>query len=213
MRKGSVLFLPSLTTSTPFRLVATTRRVSVRMASFRLAARNPAARHDRPTSASQPVLRRAPAPLWLRACAREVGVSRRLPRFGGLSACWGAFSTPSGLPAMSVNRASDTPSSRALRAGVLFGTCSPITRGLDDCHFRSVKIKSFHRPRCLPSKGIESLSPTWFPTKEYRFDPSSISRLCRRDSTLDASSRRCLPSALRQLRHRARPLFTTHSRG
>lgn len=78
--------------------------------------KNPAARHDRPTSASQPVLRRAPAPLWLRACAREVGVSRRLPRFGGLSACWGAFSSPSGLPAMSVNRASDTSSSRALRA-------------------------------------------------------------------------------------------------
>lgn len=89
----------------------------------------------------------------------------------------GAFSSPSVCKA---SRTSDIPSPRARRA-LSRWTCSRIARGLDDCHSRSVKNRSFHRPGCLPSKGIDSLSPTWFPTKEYRIDTSPISRLGRRD--------------------------------
>lgn len=174
--------------------------------------RNLAARHDRPTSASLPIRRRAPAPLWFRAHAREEGVSRRLRRFGGPGACWGALSSPSGLPAMHVGRASDTPSAPALGA-LPSWACSRFAGARDDCHSRSVKKESFHRPECLLSKGIDSLSPTWFPTKEDRFDSSPISRLRRRDPVLDVSSRRCLPDALRHLGRRARPLFTTLPRG
>jgi hypothetical protein len=150
--------------------------------------KNPAARHDRSTSASLPIRRRAPAPLWFRARAREEGVSRRLQRFGGLPACWGAFSSPSGLPA--TRRSTEPLTSRPrTRPGLCHReACSVFTFDLDDCHSRPVKSKSFHRPRCLPSKGIESLSPTWFPTKEDRLDPIPISRLRRRDPVSDASS-------------------------
>jgi hypothetical protein len=170
--------------------------------------KNPAARHDRPTSASLPIRRRAPAPLWFRAWAREEGVSRRLRRFGGPRACWGALSSPSGLPAMPIGRASDAPSAPALGALPCWA-CSRFAGARGDCHSRSVKKESFHRRERLPSKGIEPLSPTWFPTKEDRLDTSPISRLRRRDPALDVSSRRCLPGALRHLRHRARPPFTT----
>lgn len=82
--------------------------------------KNPAARHDRPTSASLPIQRRAPAPLWLRACAREEGVSRRLQRFGGLPACWGAFFSPSGFASAAIATEPLTPRHRA-RPGLCHG--------------------------------------------------------------------------------------------
>jgi hypothetical protein len=187
----------SFATSMPFRLGATTRRVSVRMASFGLAARR-IPRRDMTDRLLLPYPFDDEHP---RLSGSVLAHERKAfhDAFNASAGCLHAGGRFLPLPVCQrcgASRASDIPSPRARRA-LSRWTCSLVARGLDDCHSRSVKNQSFHRPRCLPSKGIESLSPTWFPTKEDRFDALPISRLRRRDRALDALSRRCLllPSA------------------